>query len=178
MFHLVLYDVCTKWFEMFSSNAIRCYMKWFEMFHYCFDDVATFCFSCFICYSNMLRHMHLNVSLWFDKCCRWWVSMFTTRYYLICDECSATFLENITKSTVSATYSCFSSRMCTDGYWSPEHCNDLLNSSWFYDVFLFFVTDVHGWILKPIISRRFVKFVAIRHNMLRHCEQIRRDEKI
>jgi hypothetical protein len=29
----------------------------------CFDDVATFCFPCFICYSNMLRHMHLNVSL-------------------------------------------------------------------------------------------------------------------
>jgi hypothetical protein len=29
----------------------------------CFDDVATFCFSCFVFYSNMLRHMHLNVSL-------------------------------------------------------------------------------------------------------------------
>jgi hypothetical protein len=29
----------------------------------CFDDVATLCFPCFICYSNMLRHMHLNVSL-------------------------------------------------------------------------------------------------------------------
>jgi hypothetical protein len=28
-----------------------------------FDDVATFCFSCFICYSNMFRHKHLYVSL-------------------------------------------------------------------------------------------------------------------
>jgi hypothetical protein len=48
MFHLVLSDV--------ARSDLRC-------FHYCFDDVATFCFSCCICYSNMLRHMHLNVSL-------------------------------------------------------------------------------------------------------------------
>jgi hypothetical protein len=38
----------------------------------------------------------------------------------------------------STTYSDFSSRMCTDGYWSPEHCDDLLNSSRFgpqrYDI--------------------------------------------
>jgi hypothetical protein len=44
----------------------------------CFDDVATFCLSCFICYSNMLRHMHINVSLWFSKCCECWVSMLQT----------------------------------------------------------------------------------------------------
>jgi hypothetical protein len=35
-------------------------------------------FPCFICYSNMLRHMHLNVSLWFRKCCGCWVSMLQT----------------------------------------------------------------------------------------------------
>jgi hypothetical protein len=52
--------------------------------------------------------------------------MFTTRNYLICDACSATFSENI-----------------TNVHWSPEHCDNLLNSSRFYDVFLFFVTDVH-----------------------------------
>jgi hypothetical protein len=45
----------------------------------------------------------------------------TTRNYLICNTFSATFSENITKITVSTTYSCFSSRMCTDVYWSPEH---------------------------------------------------------
>jgi hypothetical protein len=50
----------------------------------------------------------------------------TTRNYLICDAFSATFSENI-----------------TNVHCSPEHCDDLLNSSRFYDVFLFFVTDVH-----------------------------------
>jgi hypothetical protein len=62
----------------------------------------------------------------------------TTRNYLICDTLSVTFSENITKNTASMTYSCFSSRMCIDGYWSPKHCDDLLNLSRFYDVFLFF----------------------------------------
>jgi hypothetical protein len=67
----------------------------------------------------------------------------TTTNYLICDELSATFSENITKSTASATYFCF------------------------------FVTDVHLWILKPRTLRRFVKFVAIlrRIPVFRHgCE--------
>jgi hypothetical protein len=41
---------------------------------------------------------------------------FSTRNYLICDELSATFSENITKSTATTTYSCFLSRMCTHGY--------------------------------------------------------------
>jgi hypothetical protein len=50
----------------------------------------------------------------------------TIRNYLICDAFSATFSENI-----------------TNVHCSPEHCDDLLNSSLFYDVFLFFVTDVH-----------------------------------
>jgi hypothetical protein len=45
---------------------------------------------------------------------------------LICDAFSATFSENI-----------------TNVHCSPEHCNDLLNSSRFYDEILFFVTDVH-----------------------------------
>jgi hypothetical protein len=53
-------------------------------------------------------------------------STITTRNYLICDAFSATFSENITKV-----------------HCSPELCDDLLNSSRFYDVFLFFVTDVH-----------------------------------
>jgi hypothetical protein len=51
---------------------------------------------------------------------------YTTRNYLICDAFSATFSENI-----------------TNVHCSPEHRDDLLNSSRFYDVFLFFVTDVH-----------------------------------
>jgi hypothetical protein len=51
---------------------------------------------------------------------------YTTRNYLICDAFSTTFSENI-----------------TNVHCSPEHCDDLLNSSRFYDVFLFFVTDVH-----------------------------------
>jgi hypothetical protein len=51
---------------------------------------------------------------------------FTTRNYFICDTFSATFSENI-----------------TNVHCSPEHCDDLSNSSRFYDVFLFFVTDVH-----------------------------------
>jgi hypothetical protein len=51
----------------------------------------------------------------------------TTRNYLICDAFSAMFSENI-----------------TNVHCSPEHCDDLLNSSRFYDVFLFFVTDVHS----------------------------------
>jgi hypothetical protein len=50
----------------------------------------------------------------------------TTRNYLICDAFSATFSENI-----------------TNVHCSPEHCDDLLNSLRFYDVFLFCVTDVH-----------------------------------
>jgi hypothetical protein len=50
----------------------------------------------------------------------------------------------------------------TGVHWSPKHCGDLFNLSRFYDVFLFFVTDVHRWILKPKPSWRFVKFVAIR----------------
>jgi hypothetical protein len=33
--------------------------------------------------------------------------------------------------------------MCINGYWSPKHYDDLLNSSRLYNVFLFFVTDVH-----------------------------------
>jgi hypothetical protein len=76
----------------------------------------------------------------------------------------------------------------TNVHWNPQHCDDLLNSSRFYDVFLFFITDVHWipkhydnlfnlsrfhnvllffvtnvhqWILKPKPSRGFVKFVAI-----------------
>jgi hypothetical protein len=68
----------------------------------------------------------------------------------------------------ATTYFCFSSRMCTYGYWSPEHCDDLLNSSRFYDVFQFFVTDVNWWILKPRTLRRFVKFVPIRPTTLWH----------
>jgi hypothetical protein len=92
----------------------------------------------------------------------------TTTNYLIRDELSATFSGNIMKSTASATYFYFSSRMCTDRYWSPEHWDDLLNSSRFYDVFWSFVTDVHWWILKPRTLRRFVEFVAIRPTMLRH----------
>jgi hypothetical protein len=52
--------------------------------------------------------------------------VFTTRNYLICDAFSAMFSENI-----------------TNVYCSPEHCDSLLNSSRFYDIFLFFVTDVH-----------------------------------
>jgi hypothetical protein len=42
-----------------------------------------------------------------------------------------------------------------------KHCDDLLNFSRFYDIFWFFITDVHWWILKPRTLRRFVKFVAI-----------------
>jgi hypothetical protein len=53
-----------------------------------------------------------------------------------------------------------------DVHWSPLHCGDLLNSSRFYDIFLFFVTDVHRWILKPWTLQQFVKFVAIRPIML------------
>jgi hypothetical protein len=52
------------------------------------------------------------------------LSLHTTRNYLICDAFSATFSENITNAHCSA-----------------EHCDDLLNASRFYDVFLFFVTD-------------------------------------
>jgi hypothetical protein len=52
--------------------------------------------------------------------------MNTIRNYLICDAFSATFSKNN-----------------TNVHCSPEHCDDLLNSSRFYDVFLFFVTDVH-----------------------------------
>jgi hypothetical protein len=51
----------------------------------------------------------------------------------------------------TATYSYFSSRMCSDGYSSPEHC----------DVFLFFVTHVHWWIFKPRTLQQFIKFVEI-----------------
>jgi hypothetical protein len=50
----------------------------------------------------------------------------TTRNYLICDAFSATFSENI-----------------TNVHCNPKHCDDFFNSSRFYDVFLFFVTDVH-----------------------------------
>jgi hypothetical protein len=49
--------------------------------------------------------------------------------------------------------------------WVGVECDlidDLFNLSRFYDIFLFFVTDVHRWILKPKPSRRFVKLVAIR----------------
>jgi hypothetical protein len=84
-----------------------------------------------------------------------------------------------------------------DVHWSPKHCDNLLNSSRFYDVFLFFVTntvticlvcrdsttysyffvtDVHGWILKPKLSRRFVKFVAILRRipffLHKHCDDL------
>jgi hypothetical protein len=50
----------------------------------------------------------------------------TTRNYLICDAFSATFSENV-----------------TNVHCNPKHCDDFFNSSRFYDVFLFFVTDVH-----------------------------------
>jgi hypothetical protein len=50
----------------------------------------------------------------------------TTRNYLICDAFSATFSENV-----------------TNVHCSPKHCDNFFNSSRFYDVFLFFVTDVH-----------------------------------
>jgi hypothetical protein len=46
----------------------------------------------------------------------------------------------------------------TDVHWSPKHCDDLLNSSRFYDVFLFFVTDVHWWIFKTRTLRRIPIF--------------------
>jgi hypothetical protein len=46
-------------------------------------------------------------------------------------------------------------------YFRHKHCDDLFNLSRFYDIFLFFVMDVHRWILKPKPSRRVVKFVAI-----------------
>jgi hypothetical protein len=72
----------------------------------------------------------------------------TTRNYLICDAFFVTFSENITKSTVSTTYSRFSSQMCPDVYSSPEHC----------DVFLFFITDVPWWIFKPRTLRRIPIF--------------------
>jgi hypothetical protein len=61
-----------------------------------------------------------------NSCCLAPVTNNTTRNYLICDAFSATFSENI-----------------TNVHCSPEHCDDLLNSSRFYDIFLFFVTDVH-----------------------------------
>jgi hypothetical protein len=50
----------------------------------------------------------------------------TTRNYLICDAFSATFSENV-----------------MNVHCSPKHCDDFFNSSRFYDVFHFFVTDVH-----------------------------------
>jgi hypothetical protein len=55
----------------------------------------------------------------------------------------------------------------TDVHWSPKHCDNLFNLSRFYDIFLFFVTNVHGWILKPKTSRRFVEFVAMQPTMPR-----------
>jgi hypothetical protein len=57
------------------------------------------------------------------------------------------------------TYSCFLSLMCIE---AQNTATIFFNLSQFYDVFLFFVMDVHRWILKPKPSRRFVKFVAIR----------------
>jgi hypothetical protein len=50
----------------------------------------------------------------------------TTRNYLIRDAFSAMFSGNV-----------------TNVHCSPKHCDDLFNSSRFYDVFLFFVMDVH-----------------------------------
>jgi hypothetical protein len=48
---------------MFEEEGERLMLDVARNMSRCFDDVATFCFSCFICYFNMLRHMHLNVSL-------------------------------------------------------------------------------------------------------------------
>jgi hypothetical protein len=106
---------------------------------------------------------------------------YTTWNYLICDAFSATFSENITNVHCSPEHCddlLNSSRFydvflffVTDVHWSPKHCDDLLNSSQFYDVFLFFVTDVHWWILKPRTLRRFVKFVTIRPTTLRRLSR-------
>jgi hypothetical protein len=92
----------------------------------------------------------------------------TTRNYLICDAFSATFSENITNVHCSPDHCddlLSSSRFydvfllfVKDVHWSPKHCDDLLNSSRFYDVFLSFVTDVHWWIFKPRTLRRIPIF--------------------
>jgi hypothetical protein len=78
------------------------------------------------------------------------------------------FSENITNVHCSPEHCddlLNSSRFCDvflffviDVHWSPKHYDDLLNSSRFYDVFLFFITDVTWWIFKPRTLRRIPIF--------------------
>jgi hypothetical protein len=92
----------------------------------------------------------------------------TTRNYLIYHAFSATFSENITNVHCSPEHCddlLNSSRFygvflffVTNMHWSPKHCDDLLNSSRFYDVFPFFVTDVTWWIFMPRTLRRIPIF--------------------
>jgi hypothetical protein len=94
--------------------------------------------------------------------------LYTTRNYLICDALSATFSENITNVHCSPEHcdDLLNSSRFYDVFLffrhgcalKPKHCDDLLNSSRFYDVFLFFVTDVTWWIFKPRTLRRIPIF--------------------
>jgi hypothetical protein len=65
---------------------VRCCMKWFEMFHYCFDDVATFVSVCstttFSCCDICMSMFHYV----FSECYGCWVSMLQTRDVECCVE--------------------------------------------------------------------------------------------
>jgi hypothetical protein len=88
----------------------------------------------------------------------------TTRNYLICDTFSATFSENVTNVHCSPKhcddYDIFLF-FVTDLHRSPKHYDDLLNSSRFYDVFLFFrhkhCDDLFS------LSRFYDVFIFFRH---------------
>jgi hypothetical protein len=69
-----------------------------------------------------VTNLYVSLNLWHHEI----RSCHTTRNYLIYDAFSATFSESV-----------------TNVHCSPKHCDDLFNSSRFYDVFLFFVTGVH-----------------------------------
>jgi hypothetical protein len=91
-----------------------------------------------VCYSSRVWEAWNQKTFWTTSilaclvlaCYSWYSLCFhTTRNYLIRDELSTTFSQNITKNTTSTMYSYFSSRMCMDGYWSPKYCDDFLNFS-------------------------------------------------
>jgi hypothetical protein len=89
------------------------------------------------------------------KTLRWFVKfvVILRRIPVFCHGCALMDIQ----AQNTATYSYFSSRMCSDGYSSPEHC----------DVFLFFVTDVDWLIFKSKTLQRFFKFVEIQPTTLR-----------
>jgi hypothetical protein len=106
--------------QHFLTNFRKCWTNIFSgnvgsTIHYkkLFNPWQTFC--------DVLReheeHCVCDVFLYFVTYVYWWILEPRTL---------RRFVKFVAIRSASTTYSCFSSRMCTDGCWSPKHCDDLL----------------------------------------------------